>query len=365
MKIALLGDIGLLGVFTLKQNPNLLSNLQIISDYLNKFDYVVGNLETPFSIKRKPWGAKSAFICSGPENIAVLKALHIDAVTIANNHMYDFGHEGFSKTIEVLESAGINWFGANGKSLLIEKDDNKILFQGYCCYSSNPLKIVFGNKGEGVNGFNLNQAKDELIKSTQNGYISILAIHSGIEHVNRPSIDQIEASRQLANIAPYVWYGHHPHVVQGIDNYKKSIIAHSLGNFCFDGNKEDRNRPTIELTDNNRKGMILEIEICNNKIIGYESTIIKIGETGTIELEDHNNCVSEFSNYISQAIDNPAEYNNARVEQRSQYIKKRKELRNLKWVLKRLRYRYFKLFIGNKINAKKYRQNLLKYLVAL
>ena len=49
MKIALLGDIGLLGAYSLKTNPKLIEQLQEISEFLHKFDYVVGNLETPFS----------------------------------------------------------------------------------------------------------------------------------------------------------------------------------------------------------------------------------------------------------------------------------------------------------------------------
>ena len=53
MRLAFLGDIGLLGAYSLTSNPKLIEQLQEISEFLHKFDYVVGNLETPFSYKKK------------------------------------------------------------------------------------------------------------------------------------------------------------------------------------------------------------------------------------------------------------------------------------------------------------------------
>ena len=57
MKIALLGDLGLLGGYSISNNPHVIDHLSAISDYLSTFDLVIGNLETPFSYKKKTWGA--------------------------------------------------------------------------------------------------------------------------------------------------------------------------------------------------------------------------------------------------------------------------------------------------------------------
>ena len=94
MKIALLGDIALFGCFSVNENKNLKQHLKEISDYLAGFDLVIGNYETPFSVKQKKSGAKSAYICSDVENVEVLKWLHINAVNLANNHVFDCGDEG-------------------------------------------------------------------------------------------------------------------------------------------------------------------------------------------------------------------------------------------------------------------------------
>ena len=101
MKLALLGDVALFGCCT---TPEYFKE---ISDYLSGFDYVVGNLETPFSKKKKTNGAKSAYICAEPSTVSILKQLHINAVTLANNHMFDYGEEGYELTKKLLEEAGI------------------------------------------------------------------------------------------------------------------------------------------------------------------------------------------------------------------------------------------------------------------
>lgn len=362
MKIALLGDIGLLGAYSLKTNPKLIEQLQEISEFLHKFDYVVGNLETPFSYKKKTWGAKSAYICTDPINVDVLKALLINAVTIANNHMYDFGKEGFETTCKLLDEAGIEWFGANGRELKIESGGNRLAFNGFCCYSTNPLKISSRYGNYGINRFNIEEVATIMRQNHDDGYLNILAVHSGIEHVNRPSVEQIKAVRLLGDVVPYLWYGHHPHVVQGIDSYNGSIIAHSLGNFCFAGNTADKNRPVIELSENNRRGMILEVEIQNNILVGYNPILIHIGEDGHISINKDSHAVNEFSEYLNTALSDIESYNAARIKQRNEYLATRKQLRDFMWVMKRLRPRYVKLLYDNHMNEKKYRDNVLSFL---
>lgn len=362
MRIALLGDIALIGNFSIRNNPQIIEKLTPLRNYLSNFDLVIGNLETPFSMRKIPWGAKSSYLCSDIDNITILKALGIKAVSLANNHIYDFGKEGFDTTISLLQDSNIEWFGVDGKNYKIEYKNNKIDFEGFCCYSTNPLNISSLLGKSGINRFNINEVKKIIERNTKKGWLSILSIHSGIEHVNRPSIDQIKASRIFADISPYVWYGHHPHVIQGIEKYKGSLIAHSLGNFCFAGNKEDKNRPSVELSENNRLGLILELEIEANKIINNNYKIIHIEESGAINLYNNKELVQKYSSFIEEAIIRSHEYNQKRISQRKEYLTKRKELRNIKWILQRLRPRYFKLFIDNRRNYKKYKQNVTKYL---
>lgn len=362
MKIALLGDIGLLGCYTIANNPSLKTGLKEVSDYLAKFDLVVGNLETPFSRAKKPHGAKSAYICTDPENVEILKWLHVDAVTLANNHVYDFGNEAFELTKRILEQNGIAYFGVDGKDFRTEKCGERIAFSGFCCYSSNPLHLCRQYGDRGVNRFNIKEVERLLLANSQDGWFNILSVHSGIEHVNYPSTDQIRAARRFSEITPYVFYGHHPHVVQGIELQNGALVAHSLGNFCFAGHNGDKLRPQAELSENNRQGMILELDVNKGHIEGYAYQLMHIHNNGKIELIADKGCVDKYSAAITSALDDEVAYNSCRVTQRNEYLSERRQLRNFKWFMTHLRYRYFRLAYDNHRNAALYRRNVVDLL---
>ena len=66
-------------------------------------------------------------------DIDKLKLLGINAVSLANNHMFDYGHEGYETTKKVLTEAGIDFFGAEGKELYVEFEDNNTLVRLRVC----------------------------------------------------------------------------------------------------------------------------------------------------------------------------------------------------------------------------------------
>lgn len=353
MRVAFVGDIALYGRCT---TPEYFKE---VSDYLSQFDYVVGNLETPFSVKKKTNGAKSAYICANTECVQLLKNLHINAVTLANNHMFDYGKEGYETTKRLLNESGIEWFGTEGKKLIIEREGNKLACYGFCCYTSNPLQAVtYGNYG--VNEFSLPKAEELIRTSTNKGLLPILSVHAGIEHVNYPSRETIDVAHRLAEIAPYIYYGHHPHVVQGIELQNNSLIAYSLGNFSFDDVYSSvSSEPLVKLSENNRSSIILEIDIKDNKVLGFKTTPITIGKEkiiiGGIMTEEKVHSITEP--ILTMPI---TEYKQMRDDAINGYYGKRKAARNLIWFLKRLHWRYLMIMINGRNNNKKYYQKVVE-----
>ena len=363
MKIALLGDIALFGKMSVNENPNVSAYFAEIADYLKKFDYVVGNLETPFSVEKKTNGAKSAYICSDVENVKTLKQLHINAVCLANNHMFDFGKEGYETTKRILKENGIKHFGTEGQEVYVEMLGNKIAFSGFCCYTTNPLKCVpYGEYG--VNAYNIPTARQVIKTNANNGYFNIISVHAGLEHVNYPSYDHILAARKLAETGMYLYYGHHPHVIQGVEEYKGSLIAHSLGNFCFDDvyTSASTNTPLVKLTENNRTGLVLEVEINNNCLIGWKEQAIHIGGDGEITLINNDDNINEYNCALIKSQGNIKEYNNRRNSIIEGRLAERKANRDFNWFVKRLRPRYIRLILDMRKNAKLYNENVKKYL---
>jgi len=197
-------------------------------------------------------------------------------------------------------------------------------------------------------------------ESFKRGDLPIISVHAGIEHINIPDILNIIWSRALAEIAPYVYYGHHPHVLQGLEMYKDSLIAHSLGNFIFDDVMDDNGEIKVKLTDNNRYSAILEIVIVKNKIESYRMRPIQIGK-GTIKIMDYESYSPNKYDY-TRALTDPNGYNEIRNTLINKRLKERKKLRDFKWMLRHLTFRYLKLLLDMKRNKKSYESNVLQYL---
>lgn len=275
--------------------------------------------------------------------------------------MFDFGHEGYETTKQLLNDAKISFFGTEGKDFKLTKDNNKLVFNGFCCYSSGPLRCVsYGQYG--VNEYNLGTAQKVLLDNANNGYLDVFCVHAGKEHVNYPSYDTINAARLLAEKCPVLYIGHHPHVAQGIERIKDSLIAYSLGNFCFDNVYSSvSDKPLIELSENNRNTFILETIIENNKLKDYKVIPVYIGKERMIVGNGVTmEMIQEYTDAICQMP--KTEYEQMRNRLLKKYLDERKQMRDLSWYLKRLRPRYFKMIINSKRNHRKYNEAISKYL---
>jgi poly-gamma-glutamate synthesis protein (capsule biosynthesis protein) len=354
MKLILLGDMAFFGKCSLNSNSQAHEYFSEVADRLSLADYVVGNLETPFSVKKKTHDAKSAYICSDVENVGLLKLLHVNAVTLANNHMFDYGKEGYETTKKILKENNIDFFGSEGKGLSIDINGNHLKFEGFCCYSSGPLEATrYGNYG--VHEYDVEEVERILSSRDIEGGVCILSVHAGREHINYPSLDHVGIARRLASRHKIIYYGHHPHVVQGIERKGDSLIAYSLGNFCFDDvwSSASSKHPLIELSENNRTSLMMEIVIEENEIKEYHIIPIYIGEdkihVGTGATQESIEKYTEIINSLS-----PIDYENMRNKLLAERMEKRKAQRNLLFYLKRIRWRYVKAIINAKRNRKQY-----------
>lgn len=361
MRIALLGDLGFFGKYSLKNNKNLFDYFKEISEVLKECDLVVGNLETPFCENLEQNGIKSAYISSEYINVELLKFLNISIVNLSNNHLYDYGDEGCRKTQSLLSQNNIEYFGIDNEQLLKRYAENKIAFSGYCCYSTNSLGYYNSKKGRGVNILSGEKIEDELVINNRNGFLNIASIHCGEEHINYPNYDHIELARKLAEKIPYVFYGHHPHVIQGIEKYKDSLIAYSLGNFCFDDIYTPKSKEAvIKQSINNKESFVMVLEVENSKLKNYKILPISCDDE---KMRIGNQLILEkIKKYSKELLLKKSEY----VEKRSiflkEYYEKRKQKRDLKWYVKRLNYKSLYLIYDLIKNRREYKKNIKKYI---
>ncbi len=232
-------------------------------------DITVANLECPLTDTGTPHPTKPIIFRGSPENVAGLVYAGIDVVSIANNHIIDYGLEGMQQTQAVLDSNGILFSGAGENSyeayqpVFSDKKGTNVAF-----LASSERNGQYDNYQPYLNaGFNkpgfayLSQFDiTRQITAVQNDAdIIIVEMHSGDEYnpipafesvciedydeeemysrfLTVPSRTDIEDRRHAIDEGADLVVCHHVHVLQGIEVYNGRLIAHSLGNFTFDLN---------------------------------------------------------------------------------------------------------------------------------
>lgn len=351
MKIALLGDIALFGKNAVS-NPNWRDTFAPIKQILDKYDYVVGNLESPLTRSYKTIGGKSAYLKGNPENVEMLKYLGVTHVSLANNHMFDYRKQGLEDSIRLLEDNEIEWYGINGKKATINAGKNHITLLGYCCYSTNA-------KGMGiVNILNPKELENDIdiLRNT----LPIISIHWGQEHVHYPNYDHVLMARKLCKNRKMVIHGHHPHVIQGIKEEGESIIAYSLGNFCFDDVYTKKSKyPLIKLSKDNMESFILELEVEDNNIVAYKAIPFAFQDSEYVMQDELIEKIHEWSEFLNE---NEKVYKEKREKDLQAYLAERKAKRNLEWYLRRMNLESVKMILSARKNSKLYASIVLSYI---
>jgi len=198
-----------------------------VKDIFENDDLTLVNLETTFTTAKKK--AKKTFRFKGdPSYVNILKEGSVEMVNIANNHIYDYLQKGFDDTIETLEQAGILYSG-EGHIAFFETKGITIASLGYCGWSTS-IKDQVKRDIEDV------RAKADLV---------IVSFHWGKDRSNYPNEIQKELGRFAIDQGADLVAGHHPHVIQGIEKYQGRYIVYSLGNFCFGGNRNPKDKDTF------------------------------------------------------------------------------------------------------------------------
>lgn len=229
--------------------------LQNVSEIFSKDDYTLVNLETTFTDSNvKSHKEESIFFnFKGPkEYVNILTSASIDGVTIANNHIYDYGNQGINDTINILKENKIDICG-EGYKILKNIKGIKFGFLGYTGWEfSEDLKAKI--------------VKDINELRNQGAEIVIPYFHWGIEKAYKPCDVQKKLARFSIDNGADAVIGSHPHVIQSIENYRGKLIVYSMGNFCFGGNPNPPDKRTFILQ--------LKADIKDNKLNTLEYKII-------------------------------------------------------------------------------------------
>jgi poly-gamma-glutamate synthesis protein (capsule biosynthesis protein) len=238
---------------------------------LKEADILFGNLEGPISDKGQKVGSIYSFRMD-PKSIDGLLFVGFDILSVANNHMFDYSRMAMEDTFSRLEKSGIDYVGggfneAEAYSPKI-KEINPIR-KSKISNGASGTKIAFlafndiGALSWEAKGERSGMAlldKDKLEKSIKNAKtqadLVVVSMHFGDEYKTSPTLKQKTIAQFAIDSGADLVVGHHPHVIEPVEQYKEGWIAYSVGNFIFDQN----------FSEETMKGLILKVFIENGKI---------------------------------------------------------------------------------------------------
>ena len=194
-------------------------------------DITILNCEGTFTTREKMAQKKYRF--KGDPSYGQIFALgSAEAVNLANNHTLDYFEEGREDTIAALDAAGVGSFG-DGRVCWMEFPAGKAALLGY-----NTV-----DKGEP--DLTAQLALDIGAAREAGADLVVVSFHWGYEYFNDPAPYQRQMGRTAIDLGADLVLGHHPHVIQGLEEYKGHTIVYSLGNYAFGGDEEIKDRDTF------------------------------------------------------------------------------------------------------------------------
>ena len=212
----------------------------IIKD-LQKADFLFGNLESMISDKGYNIGSIYSFRAD-PRSIEVLSSAGFSALSIANNHSFDYTVEALKDTMIRLKEENIEYVGggftekeAHSPLLYTLPNETIIGILGYTSVGAPGWQARPSVPGVAwMDEDKLNILQRDIEKTKEKADIVIVSIHFGNEYEKEASKTQRLIGESAIDFGADLVVGHHPHVLQPVEKYKEGWIAWSLGNFIFD-----------------------------------------------------------------------------------------------------------------------------------
>ncbi len=251
-----------------------------LDSVLSKGNIVFANLEAPFGTGGTPFEKTYTFLVD-PSLVNVLNAGHVNVVSLANNHIMDYGASALRETTAALDSHKIAHSGAGmdlseaRRPAILNINGQKVVI---ACYSLTFPEEFWATDTTAGSCFPSHTFfYRDLKKFKKENDLVIVSFHWGAELMETPKKYQVQLAHQAINAGADLVIGHHPHVVQGIEIYKGKIIAYSLGNYIF-GSYSENARESYLLEVNFRNGRVAGCEIhpisIYNKIVDFQPRLL-------------------------------------------------------------------------------------------
>jgi poly-gamma-glutamate synthesis protein (capsule biosynthesis protein) len=240
---------------------------------LQQADIVTGNLESPIADSGEEFTDKKFRFRTDPAAAPALKKAGFTHLSLANNHILDFGAAALGETRKLLSYQGITSSGAGTdltsarKESIVTVKGKRIAFLSYSLTYPAEFFATVSSPGTAP-GFAQFFIKDITRVKALADHV-IVSFHWGTEGSNYPKEYQKVTARRAIDAGADIILGHHPHVLQGIEYYKEGVIFYSLGNFAFASMSRTADRSIIAritIDDGIKEVEIIPLNVINSEV---------------------------------------------------------------------------------------------------
>jgi poly-gamma-glutamate synthesis protein (capsule biosynthesis protein) len=269
--ITIVGDIMLARGVAAAMGDNLFAPLKPTAKQLAAADLTIGNLESSLSQQGAPLQGTDSFgadpaVLDGPERAG------FDILSLANNHVGDYGADALAQTIQRLDASRIKRVGAGGtrrkatRPTIVDVGDTTIGVVAFNAIGESPaaaegspgvVQLRMPPRTGPLNNGDLNALLRQVRRLKQHVDAVLVLPHWGEQYTSRPIPVQRRVAKQLADAGASAVIGGHPHWVQGMEMFDDTVVAYSLGNFIFD---MDFSKPTMQ-------GIAIELTLWDGQVM--------------------------------------------------------------------------------------------------
>lgn len=243
-------------------------------------DSAICNFEAPIQHKDMHAIKKTGpHVYQSKESIQYLKNVGFDYVSLANNHIYDYGQIGIEETVKELKCQGVGYIGAGVdfeeayKTQIIKKNGIRVGLFAAC---ENEFGCLHEEQNRGGYAWLFHYLIEDNIRALKDECdFVVLVAHAGVENIELPIKEWRDRYQRLCDVGADVIIGHHPHVPQGYEKYENSLIFYSLGNFYFDtASFVDKSDDSYSVILEFQKDKEINLEIVYHKKIDGQTCLV-------------------------------------------------------------------------------------------
>lgn len=268
VRLSAVGDVALGGSLECYADGFLLGSRDVLS-HLSESDLVFADLDCTCSGSQGTPPSPDEYLVSAPASqLKLLKGMNVQVVSQANNHSLDFGGEALVLAQAELNCLGIAAVGAGvdfdraREPLVVQRNGLDIGFLAFA--STHPWvgAVPATATSPGVAPMDRVLIEQEVRDLADKVDCLVVSLHWGKEYIHYPPPSHLDLAHDIVAWGARIIIGHHPHVIQGIEEWNDGVICYSLGNFLF----PDYFDQQLSFRAECRESLLVTFEVSSEKV---------------------------------------------------------------------------------------------------